>query len=103
MRSSRGKALSIGGPIALVVLLAAALWFTNRPGPALAKVGDCVSAPKSGKFTKVGCTDSDAAFQVIGSYPGHDSNQCDRTPATQIAVLATSGTKESILCLGPRK
>jgi hypothetical protein len=102
MRSSR-KALTIGGPIALVVLLAAALWFTNRPGTAPAKVGDCVSAPKSGKFTKVDCADGAAAFQVIGSYPGHDGNQCDGTPATQIAVLATSGTRESILCLGPRK
>lgn len=103
MSSSRGKALSIGAPIALVVVLAAALWVTNRPGPSLAKVGDCVSTPQSGKFTKVDCADSAAAFQVIGSYSGHDSNQCDRTPNTQIAVLATSGTKESILCLGARK
>ncbi len=102
MTSSR-RALSIGGAVVVVLLLAAALWYTNRPGPPLAKVGDCVSAPKSGAFTKVGCSDSDAAFQVIGSYPGHDSNQCDKTPDTQIAVLASSGTKESILCLGTRK
>ena len=77
----------------------------HQPAPVRrqAKVGDCVSAPKSGKFTKVGCTDCAAAFQVIGSYPGHDGNQCDQMPATGIAVLASSGTSESILCLGPRK
>ena len=98
MRPSR-NALARGGALVLVVLVAAALWYTNRPGPTLAKVGDCVSAPKSGAFTKVGCSDSGAAYQVIGSYPGHDSNQCDKTPDTQIAVLASSGTKESILCL----
>lgn len=102
MKSSR-RALPIGGAIALVLVLAAALWFTNRPGAAPAKVGDCVSAPKAGSFSKVACSDSQAAFQVIGSYPGHDSNQCDRTPDTQIAVLATSGSQESILCLGTRK
>lgn len=102
MTSSR-RAPAIGGAVVLALLLAAALWFTNRPGPTLAKVGDCVSAPKSGAFTKVGCSDSDAAFQVVGSYPGHDSNQCDKTPDTQIAVLASSGTSESILCLGTRK
>jgi len=97
------NALLRGGAVVLVVLVAVALWYTNRPGPAQAKVGDCVSAPKSGKFTKVGCTDSAASFQVLASYPGHDGNQCDKTPATEIAVLSSSGTSESILCLGERK
>jgi hypothetical protein len=50
----------------------------------------------------VGCGDAAAKFQVIGSYSGHDSNQCDQTPDTVTAVLATNGTREWILCLGRR-
>ena len=94
------RALSIGGAVVVAALLLAALWFTNRSGPAPAKVGDCVTTPQGGKFDKVGCGDAAAKFQVIGSYSGHDSNQCDQTPKTIMAVLATNGTKEWILCLG---
>ncbi len=97
------RAASLGAAVLVALLLGAALWFTNRSGPAPAKVGDCVTAPQGGKFDKVGCADATAQFQVIGSYAGHDSNQCDQSPGTALAVLASSGTKEWILCLGARK
>ena len=88
------------GGILFAVLIVLALWWTNRPGAAPAKVGDCVTVPVGGKFDKVGCADAKAKFQVIGSYSGHDSNQCDQTPKTLLAVLASNGTREWILCLG---
>jgi hypothetical protein len=99
--SRRGAA--VAGGILVAVLIIMALWWTNRSGPAPAKVGDCVTAPAGGKFDKVDCSDAKARFQVIGSYDGHDSNQCDQTPKTVKALLATNGTKEWILCLGERK
>ena len=102
MSTAARRVPAVAGGILVAVLILLALWWTNRSGPAPAKVGDCVTVPVSGKFDKVGCADDKAKFQVIGSYTGHDANQCDQTPNTRLAVLASNGTKEWILCLGAR-
>ena len=86
-----------------VVVIAAALWFTNRPGPAPVKAGDCVTAPAGGKFAKVGCADQKAGFLVLREFDGTDGNQCDQDPGTVEAVRETTGAKQSVLCLGVKK
>jgi hypothetical protein len=86
-----------------LAVIAAALWYTNRPAPPTAKVGDCVTAPANGTFKKIGCGDSAAKFQVLQRFDGQDANQCDKVDGTAAAVRETSGSKQSIICLGVRK
>ena len=95
----RGAAVT--GAILVAVLVAVALWFVNKPGASAAKAGDCVTAPTDGKYAKVGCGDAKAVFQVLASFDGRDSNQCDAYPDTTLAVVSSDGAKT--LCLKARK
>lgn len=87
--------------IVVVALLGGVLWFANRPGPAAAKAGDCVTAPLKGSFKTVGCDAGDAAFKVTAVLPSGDSNGCDAYPNVILSVVDKDRTKT--LCLGSAK
>jgi hypothetical protein len=94
----KGRIVTLTVAIVAVALLGGALWFANRPGPAAAKVGDCISAPAKGGFKTVGCSSADAAFKVAAVLATGDSNGCDAYPDVIMAVVDKKGTKT--LCLG---
>ena len=71
------------------------------PAPSPAKAGDCITAPASGSFKTVGCTDSGAAFKVAAVLANGDSNGCDAYPAVIMAVVNKDGSKT--LCLDSAK
>lgn len=83
-------------------LIAAGLLYVNRPAPAHAKAGDCVTAPAGGSFKTAACTDSAARYQVLQIFVGRDANQCDQTAGTVEAVRETDGSTQKVLCLGSR-
>jgi hypothetical protein len=83
-----------------VAAICAALLYVNRPAPALAKAGDCVTAPVNGSFQKASCGDASAKYQVLQIFAGQDANQCVQTAGTVEAVRETNGSDQSILCLG---
>ena len=96
------KLAAIAITVTGLAVIGTALWFTNRPAPALAKAGDCVTVPAGGKFQTVGCGDAAAKFKVLQVFGGTDGNQCEQATGTVGAVLETDGSKQSILCLGAR-
>jgi hypothetical protein len=97
----RGRKAALTGAIVVVAVLAGVLWSANRPGPAPAKVGDCVTAPTGGSFKTVGCTDGGAAFKVAAVLTNGDSNGCDAYPAVIMSVVDKNRTKT--LCLDSAK
>lgn len=97
----KARAGTLTGALAVVVALAAVLWYANRPGPAPAKTGDCITAPSGGSFKTVGCTDGGAAFKVAAVLEGGDSNGCEAYPAVVMSVVDEKHTKT--LCLDSAK
>lgn len=95
------RSAALAGAIAVVAILAGVLWYANRPAPSPAKAGDCITAPSSGGFKTVGCTDSGAAFKVAAVLANGDSNGCDAYPAVIMAVVDRDRSKT--LCLGRAK
>jgi hypothetical protein len=93
----RGRAAALTGAIVVVAVLAGVLWSVNRPGPAPAKAGDCVTTPAGGSFKTVGCADSGAAFKVAAVLENGDSNGCDAYPSVVMSVVDKNRTKT--LCL----
>lgn len=86
-----------------LALIAAGLLYVNRPAPASAKAGDCVTAPSNGTFKTASCGDAAAEYQVLQIFAGHDANQCDQAAGTVKAVRESDGSTQRVLCLGPRK
>jgi hypothetical protein len=97
VKGPKSRRMALG--VFLALLLGLTLWFANRPGPAPAKAGDCVTAPSGGKFATARCGSSDAKFHVLQVFDGQDANQCDQAPGTVLAVRDTEGSKQSVLCL----
>ena len=97
----RARAAALTGAVTVVAILAGVLWYANRPAPSPAKAGDCITAPSSGSFKTVGCTDSGAAFKVAAVLTNGDSNGCDAYPAVVMAVVNKDRSKT--LCLGSAK
>ncbi|MEY9857669.1 hypothetical protein ABH935_003277 [Catenulispora sp. GAS73] len=97
----RQRSAALGGAVVVVAILAGVLWYANHPAPSPAKAGDCITAPSSGSFRTVGCTDSGAAFKVAAVLGNGDSNGCDAYPAVIMAVVDKNRTKT--LCLGSVK
>lgn len=97
----KGRSAALTGAIVVVLVLVGVLWYANRPGPAAAKAGDCITAPAAGSFKTVGCTDGHAAFKVAAVLNTGDSNGCDAYPAVILSVVNKDGTKT--LCLGSAK
>lgn len=95
------RAATLTGAVAVVVVLAGVLWYANRPAPSPAKAGDCITAPSSGSFKTVGCTDSGAAFKVAAVLANGDSNGCDAYPTVVMAVVDRDHSKT--LCLNSAK
>ncbi len=96
-----GRAARLTGALAVVAILAGVLWYANRPAPSPAKAGDCITAPSSGSFKTVGCTDGGAAFKVAAVLTSGDSNGCDAYPAVIMAVVDKDRSKT--LCLDSAK
>jgi hypothetical protein len=97
----RGRSAALTGAIVVVAVLAGVLWFANRPGPAPAKAGDCITVPAGGSFKTVGCADSGAAFKVAAVLDNGDSNGCDAYPGVLMSVVDKNRTKT--LCLDSAK
>lgn len=97
----RQRGVALGGAVAVVAVLAGVLWYANRPAPAPAKAGDCITAPSTGSFKTVGCADGGAAFKVAAVLNGGDSNGCDAYPAVIMSVVDKDRTKT--LCLASAK
>ena len=97
----KGRSAALTGAIAVVAILAGVLWYANRPAPSPAKAGDCITAPSSGSFKTVGCTDGGAAFKVAAVLDNGDSNGCDAYPTVIMAVVDKARTKT--LCLDSAK
>ena len=97
----KGRAAALTSAVAVVAILAGVLWYANRPAPSAAKAGDCITAPSSGSFKTVGCTDSGTAFKVAAVLTNGDSNGCDAYPAVVMAVVNKDRSKT--LCLGSAK
>jgi hypothetical protein len=97
----KGRAAALTGAIVVVAVLTGALWYANRPGPAPAKVGDCITAPAGGDFKAVGCADGGAAFKVAAVLKNGDSNGCDAYPGVLMSVVDKNRTKT--LCLDSAK
>jgi hypothetical protein len=95
------RAAALTGAIAVVAVLAGVLWYANRPAPSAAKVDDCITAPSTGSFKTVGCTDSGAAFKVAAVLANGDSNGCDAYPSVIMAVVDKERSKT--LCLDSAK
>ena len=97
----KARSAALTGAIAVVAILAGVLWYANRPAPSAAKAGDCITAPSTGSFKTVGCTDSGAAFKVAAVLGNGDSNGCDAYPAVIMAVVDKNRSKT--LCLDSAK
>ncbi|MEY9890595.1 hypothetical protein ABIA35_000541 [Catenulispora sp. MAP12-49] len=97
----RSRAAALTGAVAVVAVLAAVLWYANRPAPSPARAGDCITAPSGGSFKTVGCTDGGAAFKVAAVLSTGDSNGCDAYPAVVMSVVDKNRTKT--LCLDSPK
>ena len=93
----KSRTATLTGAVVVVAILAGVLWYANRPAPSAAKAGDCITAPSSGSFKTVGCTDGAAAFKVAAVLGNGDSNGCDAYPAVIMAVVDKDRTKT--LCL----
>jgi hypothetical protein len=97
----RARAAALTGAVTVVAILAGVLWYANRPAPSPAKAGDCITAPSTGSFKTVDCTDSGAAFKVAAVLAHGDSNGCDAYPAVIMAVVNKDRSKT--LCLDSAK
>jgi hypothetical protein len=96
------------GLLTLVVLTFAALHIATRPygagsAAALPQAGDCVTSSGSGggAVRIVDCDDSNARYEIIGTFTGvQQQDRCADVPGSEFALTRSEpGGRTSLLCV----
>jgi hypothetical protein len=108
----RGVAKRIIGALAVFAIIAVGgiVWRYLNGDPATANVGSCLIEAKAEDMKTVDCTDSKAAYKVVGKIEGKteaeftaSDNPCTAYATAESALWGEEGSKGYILCLEPVK
>jgi hypothetical protein len=111
-KKSIGRRIVLGVIALGLVIIGVLAWKAAQHSPDAAKVGDCVSRVGTNDIKIVSCTDSTAAFKVVGkvnnqteaAFQISTGSICKPFPAAKSAFWKGKvGSTGYVLCLGPVK